>query len=409
MLTAALVAVAAAGAASLTVVLSTGSGSGSRIEPAAQRLEYRSLPGTCRLLTASALATYLPAALIAPEPAQASGPYLTTYLSDGRIGQKQVPVRSLSLTTGCGWTSITDHQDRELTVGISLYDGPAGLTDARQAYQNSVAQTSDEGPTRPVAGVGDQAAVTYFNSDTGQNPQVPQLITLEVRSSNVVATVSYEVTSLTGLLPSSNQQNLAGLADQATLARDVLAVLARPATAAPVTIAGPGRPSYSTPPHACRLISAATLHAYMPSATADTSSPDTPTGVMSDCFWVTPSVDAMLSLRVNVYGSAQGILGPQAGYETNVQLQDQSGDGTTVLRTAPVAGLGNQATGIYISSSRPASQGVTLLVRSGNAVIQLTYQVYGNPALAPPPARTAQLAVATALARAVLASLPLAG
>jgi hypothetical protein len=400
-LIASVVAVAAACAASLAVALSTGGGT----RPAAQRLEYRSLPGTCKLLTAGTLAAYLPDPIIDPGPSSARGP---------------------SRTSTCHWTSITDHQERELSVAISLYDGPDGLTLAREAFQTAPAATGGGGggeivlttrhsggnglaqTTRPVGGVGDQAKAVYVNVNPEHDPQL-QSITLAVRSGNVVAAVSYTVDPVTASL--SAPPNRAGLADQVTLARDLLTVLARPATAAAIRITGPGGPRYGDPLHACRLVTTATLHAYLPGATADASNPDTPQANLSACLWDTQSGSPSLALILGIFGPAdQEQLDPRVMYETDVQEQDQSEDQTTVLRTEPVAGLGGQATAIYTADSVIRSEGVTLLVWSGDAVIQLSYQVNGDPQLGPPPPpRTAQLATVTALARAILAALPVAG
>jgi hypothetical protein len=390
---AALVAVAA----TLPVVLTSGAGTGTRTggRLAGQRLAYHDLPGRCQLLSARALAAYLPDAI-------------TTTL--------QPPGASSSSTTSCSWTSISGHQNRELVTGVDLYDGAEGVTLARRGFGDAISEFRSSGGTgvtvtaHPVAGVGDQAESVGDNAARAADPQLPATLTLEVRSSNALVTIDYSDTPISSLYTPSGGQDTAGLAAEIALARDVLTVLARPATGAPVTLATPGDPRYGVPPHACRLIPAATLNAYVPDATASTGTPGTPVMGTSDCLWETASdapavLATQLQLQVSVYGSGVGLLGPQAAYETDVEEQNQSGGGTTVLRIQPVTGLAGQATAIYVSGL--ASQGVTLLAWSGDAVLQLTYEFSPLPGFSPPPpSRGAQLAAVTTLARAVLAALP---
>jgi hypothetical protein len=380
--------VVAAGGTTLGVVLSDGGGS------SAQRLEYRSLPRPCELLTANVLAGYLP---------------------DGAADPDQPRPDGQELTAGCEWISVGDHQNRSLSVVIRLFDGASGLAQARQAFTEAVANTKpDDGngvaiTSHPVAGVGDQASAVDASAHSSTASQPLSFTGLVVRSGNVVATVTYLDITIPLIGAASVPRDLAGLADQVTLARDVLAVLARPATAAPATMAAPAKPGYGVPAHACRLVPAAVLRSYLPGATASTDTPDTPTGGVSDCFWSTQSGGLpTLFLTVAIFGSAQGEVGPLAAYETEVQQQEQNGGGTTVLRAQPVTGVGAQATAIQTTSSRLGSQGVTLVVMSGDAVVQLTYQASGGAGQGQgsPPSRAAQLAAVTVLARAVLAALP---
>lgn len=93
---------------------------------------------------------------------------------------------------------------------------------------------------------------------------------LLMRSGNAIAGISYVDNQVMAT------RQLATLADQIAIARDVLTVLSRPAIAAPVTLSAQQGPRYGQPPHACRLAAAATLNRYLPGATADASIPDTP-------------------------------------------------------------------------------------------------------------------------------------
>lgn len=126
---------------------------------------------------------------------------------------------------------------------------------------------------------------------------------------------------------------------------------------------------------------------------------------MASCYWDTQG-SSTLSVQVNIYDSATGGLGPQAGYEFWVQNGEVSAVGDTVVRTEPVRGVGDQATAIYLANSQTSTQGVTLVTWSGNAVVQVTYEVGANTA-APP--RDVQLAAAIAFTRNALARLPSAG
>jgi hypothetical protein len=101
-----------------------------------------------------------------------------------------------------------------------------------------------------------------------------------------------------------------------------------------------------------------------------------------------------------------GMLGPQAGYEVDVQQADVSGNGTTVLGAQPVTGLDGQATAIYTASPGTHSQGITLVAWSGDAVMQFTYEPVAPALGGPPPSRSAELAIVTGIARAVFAALP---
>jgi hypothetical protein len=383
-LIAGLVTVAVAVAATFAVVWPAASA------PAAQRLAYSHLPGPCRLFTASTLAAYVPDAITSPLPGQARG---------------------LAQTSGCGWISITGHHQRELLAVVSLYDGPAAVTHARAAFAKATSAAGGTSAgvtttTHPVSGVGDQAVAISYNAGKTPDPRLPQTITLDVRSSNAIATVLYTDDPLTATDAPSTEQDLAGLADQVTLARDVLAVLAHPATAAAATTTVPSGPHYRVPPHACRLVSAAALRTYLPDATVSPSSRDTPDKGYADCLWGTSTLSG-LTVAVDIYGSAGGMLGAQVAYETEVQQQDLSYANTTVTRTRPVADLGQQATVIY-STSDLSTAGATLLIWSGNAVVQIDLS-YDDTLGTPIPSRATQGTAVSAVARDVLAALAAGG
>jgi hypothetical protein len=230
---------------------------------------------------------------------------------------------------------------------------------------------------------------------------------LAIRSSNAEIDVSYSVHSI-GRAQSGG--NTASLADEIAVARDVLAVLADPATAAAPAPAVPvAGPRYTVPPHGCRLVAAATLARYLPGATVAAGTTDTPRGSgpgprQSSCTWADANLDS-LTVTVDKYASATGLNSAQASFEYDVQSYGQSGNGTTVNGTRPVSGLGDEATAIFQIDQ--LSQGVFLTVWSGNTEIQVTYDsstiIYGDGA---PAVRAAQLRAATAVARDILAALP---
>ena len=312
-------AVAAVGGAVVAVAL-TG-GSGPTAEPLAyQPLAYHALPGTCRLLSASTLSRYLPGAIVSPETEPA-------------------PPGNPQLTADCSWDSISGQHDRMLGVTVAIYGGRNGVSDAHEAFaggDNYLAAAAGGPGTRAVTGVGDEATAdtSYAGADT-------QETTLAVRSSNAVAAISYSDTAIT---QSPDSHQLATLADDVAIARDVLAVLAHPGTAAAVTISSSTGPSYTAPPHACRLISSATLNKYLPGATADTSSPDTPTGGISGCDWNTQS-SSSLAVEITVDDSELGPGGAQVSYE--LLEQTLLATGGKISGTQPVTGVGNQAIALY--------------------------------------------------------------
>jgi hypothetical protein len=229
------------------------------------------------------------------------------------------------------------------------------------------------------------------------------VVVLDVRSSNAVVRVTYTDTTLNG-----TASNRAGLGDQVALARDILTVLSHPAAATGSVTRPLSGPHFGIPAHACRLVTAATLRHFLPGGAADPDLSDIPIGEMSSCEWDTPSYDWWAIMYLDVHSDIfdTGMLGPQAGYEVDVQQADVSGNGTTVLGAQPVTGLDGQATAIYTASPGTHSQGITLVAWSGNAVMQFTYEPVAPALGGPPPSRSAELAIVTGIARAVFAALP---
>ena len=377
------------GAAACAVILAILTAAGCDSATTAQVLAYRTLPGPCRLLTASTAVRYVPGATASATLASVPGNDIAsaTLASVRGTGRAQ--------GTSCTWESFAGHQDRMLFVTVLLFNGPSGVAEARRQFGRGTQPPSGVTMTsRSVAGVDDQVAALTFHD----GPQMDDTTMLLVRSGNAIAGIIYSDNQVMGTL------QLATLADQIAIARDVLTVLSRPATAAPVTLSAPQGPRYGQPSRACRLAAPATLSRYLPGATADAHIPDTPSGGMASCYWDTQGYST-LSVQVIIYDSALGGLGPQAGYEFWVQNGEVSAVGDTVVRTEPVRGVGDQATAIYLADSQTSTKGVTLVTWLGNAVVQVTYQVGTNTG-AP---RYVQLAAAIAFTRDALARLPSAG
>lgn len=180
------------------------------------------------------------------------------------------------------------------------------------------------------------------------------------------------------------------LAGAIAMARDGLAALADPATAA-----FPKGISYVSPSHPCQLIRASTLARYAAGAAGQQQSASGVPGNRT-CDWFPDNGDLFLTVSVS-----PSIDDAQSEYQLDLQVAHQF-PLTKATGSQPVKGLGTQATAIF--NTDPAGDpGVELYVWSGNAVIQMSFT--GNSILGPAPSRAVMLAADIAMARDALASL----
>jgi hypothetical protein len=117
--------------------------------------------------------------------------------------------------------------------------------------------------------------------------------------------------------------------------------------------------------------------------------------------------DRTVVVQVAVYGSSKGLATARNAYDTGVPA-DCRCKGYT-MTTQAVTGVGDQATAVFTTYDQPAAQNapvVSLLLRSGNAIISLGYTVFPIVSAARPPANASLLAADIAMARDVPARLP---
>jgi hypothetical protein len=401
----------AAAAIAVVVIVATGS--------AAQPQRYTGVPVPCTLVSPSTLAKYMPSATSRPTV---------------------LPSSSTQQEGGCTWSSISDGEDRVLTVEVAVYTSSSGVTKARQAFSQGLHCTTCRAgrgstvTTLPVTGVGDQAAALSVVSGAHD-------LLMGVRSGNADIALVYDIDPIGSAPPLPARAVL--LADATAMSRDVLAALAHPAAVTSATAAASSTPSaivsspspsivsspspsqgpqYVNPSHACTLVTPATLARYLPGGTEVPPAPSTvPTTSLpgmprqSECGWTTPN-GVVLSLSISVFNSASGTAAARSQFEIGVQLTKQgsviAGAHTKVNGSRPVAGLGDQATVILQTTTVPSlgsyatTHGDQLFIWSGNAVIGVDMSYASSAILPTLPSRAEQLTTAVGIARGVLAALP---
>jgi hypothetical protein len=352
------------------------------VRPVPQRLAYTRLPAACDLISTAHLVKYLPGATGHPERATSNGT-----LRGG----------------GCLWSS----DNVNLGIQATLFDSAEGNTEARQDYRESVGP--DCGCQRgtvtslAVPGLGDQATAQFMAGPPAAGlPWTAPTVTLVAWSGNAVVVLTYLVMPPIGEPAPPRPTNAALLAQAVTMARDVLAGLAKPAAVAAVPLAIPSPtptgvgPVYTSATHPCRLIKSATIARYVPDASASTL-PYPADAHTSSCTWNGSDGDIIMSVALNPdWGSAEEL------YDISVSNDKHDSAGTTFDGAEPVKGLGQKATVVFQTYSQDLP-GVDLEVWSGNAVIDVNFSdaLYG-PSLG----RATKLAGAIAMVRDVLAGLP---
>jgi hypothetical protein len=350
------------------------------------RGEYASLPKQpCAMISSAELAKYVPDATGTPETIGTSGP-----VRDG----------------SCKWSSTTGGKARTLTAQVLVFSSPSSVSLAQQNYRNiaSALGCRCEGvtvSTRPVSGLGDQATETFVSAGpeadfvSSPNASFPGA-NLLVRSSNAIVTLTLDTTATATGASLASPPDAAQLAAMISMARGVLADLARPESA-PATASAPiaPEPHYAGRRDPCRLITAATLATYAPGATLGLGPVPSSSGSQrrsNGCTW--SSGDTFVLLTLNVFPDA---VSAWQGYQSDAEGIGRSGSGVT--GTQWLHDLGEEAAAIFKTQS--GKDGVELLVWSGNVELDYWYTSTDGPSRP----RATLLAGAIAMGRDGLAAL----
>ena len=162
-----------------------------------------------------------------------------------------------------------------------------------------------------------------------------------------------------------------------------------------VVHSGSSQPDYSSVPAPCALISPATVAKLLPDPTRTPESMfASSTYHAGSCKWASSAggQDRTLVAQAFVFDSSSSITAARQAYSGSLSVFGCHCQGVTVS-TRPLPGLGDQATAFYITAGPDATvatapnaafPGTSLLVRSSNAEIALTYDVtVRGTALAP--------------------------
>ena len=367
---------------------------------------YKSAPPPCFVVSLATLARYLPNPTGIPEilPANDADQALNHANEAGT----------------CKWSSTGGGEDRTLVVTAITYGPPSGVTAAEQAYNASVASLgcrcrAVSVSTRPVTGLGDQAEGFFITPGLGAtvvtapNASSPGA-NLIVRSSNAGIYLDYAITTTaTGAaLPADG--SAAELAWMVSVARDILAALARPEAVPSVIVPAPAgiapvsnEPRYTGLRDPCPLVTPATLAKYAHGASVlkaeSTSSP----GVRQlTCTWGRARLFVSLTLIVftNSENAGQFYLSDAKSFS---QSDTTDTEEVTVTGSVWMPDLGED--GVAILQTWPgAGESVQLFTWSGNVVISLWLNDYSYSAPAPDP--TELLTAGVGIARDILADLP---
>ncbi len=325
---------------------------------------YASLPKQpCAIISAAELAKDLPEATGTPE-------------SIGAIGSVRQSV--------CKWSSAAGGEARTLTAQVLLFSSPSSVSLAQQIY-HSIA--SDFGchctgvmvSTRPVSGLGDQAREAFVstgpeaNLDSSPSASFPGA-NLVVRSSNAVVILNLNTTATATGASLASPPSAAQLATMISMARGVLADLARPGSA-PTAASAPvsPEPQYAGRRDPCRLMTAATLARYAPAATlglAPAASSSNGQRRSNGCIW--SSDNTFILLTLNTFPNAEGA---SQGFQVDTDGIGRSGNGVTGMQSLP--DLGEAAVAVFKTQS--GKDGVELLIWSGNVELDYWYTSTSGP------------------------------
>jgi hypothetical protein len=256
-----------------------------------------------------------------------------------------------------------------------------------------------------VAGLGDQATEAFVvagpDADFSKAPNASSPgASLLVLSSNALIGLTLDTTAAATGESTTSPPSSAELAGMISMARDALAVLARPASApAPAAASLAAEPHYAGRPDPCRMVSTATLARYIPGSvfSAPLGGPAMSPGATQagECTW--SSADFMGLMNFFTYRDAV-----TAGrvFEGKAGAQSSGAAGVAGMRL--VNGLGEAAQATVRNQDGKAS--VDLVVWSGNAELDYTYHDL-RPGSAARSGRARLLAAVIAMARDGLASL----
>ncbi len=346
---------------------------------------YASVPGQpCALVGAADLAKYLPGATGSPASISAGN---------------SVKVAS------CKWSARSGGEDRTLQAYARVYRGPSPVGTARQLYRStlSVMECHCRGvavSTRQVAGLGDQATEVFIAPGPDANfVDAPNALdpgtSLLVRSSNAVIGLSLNTTATATGAFLSSPPGPAQLTGLTSMARDMLNILAHPASVPPSAIA-PVIPEAHYPGRRdpCRLISAATLARYLPGSVMNPQPDSSSPGSLrqSQCGWNAGGTTITLTLSLS-----PGAAGALEAFDS-----DANSIGATVSGARWLPDLGEAATAAF--TIQPTGTDVAeVFVWSGNAELEYAYTGEGSgPSRLD---RSAPLAGVLAMARDGLAAL----
>ena len=362
------------------------------VRPTVPQARYTSLPGEpCALISAADVAKYLP-------------------------GAKGTPVSTSAGNTAragvCKWSSTNNGENRTLIAQVDIFRSASAVKQAQQAYRTSLSAFRCHCPgvivsTKAVNGLGDQATQAFVvarptaNFGTAPVASLPGA-SLVVQSSNAVIVINLDATDTATGVSQASPPSPAQAAGMTAMARDTLAVLDRPASAAPPPAASlAAEPHYAGRPDSCRLIGTATLARYLPGSTF---TPLTPQAAVkpaassaSVCGWTASGFSAQLSISTYPGALAAGQEFQGAGQSLGV-----STGGITVTGMRWLNDLGTSALASFRQENTEAV--VDVVVWSGNAEFDVSYE--DTAAGATSASQTAKmLAGATAMARDALAAL----
>lgn len=180
-----------------------------------------------------------------------------------------------------------------------------------------------------------------------------------------------------------------------------------------VVHSGSTQPDYSSVPAPCALISPATVAKYLPDPTRTPESMFASSSYQAgSCKWASSASgeDRTLVAQAFVFDSSSSIAAARQAYSSSLSVFGCHCQGVTVS-TRPLPGLGDQATAFYVTAGPDATvatapnaafPGTSLLVRSSNAEIALTYDVTVRGTALAPATGTGQLTGMISMAQDIL-------
>ena len=344
---------------------------------------YASLPAQpCAMVSSAGLARYLPGATGSPQSV---------------MGVSQVKIGA------CKWLARSGGQDTTLIAQAIILGSPSGVSDAQESYRATLTRLTCRCPgvtvhARPVAGLGDRAAEVfvapqpYADFASAPNATNPGT-TLLVQSSNALILLGLDTTATRTGAFLATPPSAAQLTGLMSMARDVIGVLAHPASI-PRSAIAPVTPEARYPGRRdpCKLIGAATLARYAPSAILSPDpAPSYGATQDSECDWNSDS--ASITVKLRIYPGPASAL---RDFDT-----DAESAGVTPAGARWIPDLAEAAAATYTIDT--GSDIADLFLWSGNAYLDYTYKSSGSGRSRPD--RSAPLAGVIAMARDGLAAL----